>query len=306
MSRANQERLVQINAIIEEYRSQGYTLTLRQLYYQLVSRDVIPNLQAEYKKLGVLLTKGRMAGVVDWDAIEDRIRVPKLPYYNTSVEEALQDAERQYRLDRQDGQDCYIEVWCEKDALSQVLYRVTHKYHIRLMVNRGYSSTTAMHDAFKRYRHRAGQRLVLLYVGDHDPSGLDMLRDIRERLVEFGVAVEVVPVALTKEQIEEHDPPPNPAKVTDPRAGDYIAVHGAVSWEVDALPPQTLHKLIEDAVLERIDEDLYIEQLDKEVHDKGQLKRIAKHIDEMDALVQKHEQAALKRAKKSKKGKKKK
>ena len=237
LSKKNIERLHLVNSILEEYRLEGYTLTLRQLYYQLVSRDVIPNKQAEYKKLGTLLTKGRMAGVVDWDAIEDRVRMPKLPYYSRDIEDALQDTVDQYRLDRQANQGVYIEVWCEKDALSQVLYRVTSEYHIRLMVNRGYSSTTAMHDASKRFYRNSYKDLFILYVGDHDPSGLDMLRDIEDRLREFGISVKVVPVALTREQIDEFNPPPNPAKITDPRAGWYIEEHGDVSWEVDALPP---------------------------------------------------------------------
>jgi len=277
LSKKNIERLHLVNSILEEYRLEGYTLTLRQLYYQLVSRDVIPNKQAEYKKLGNLLTKGRMAGVVDWDAIEDRVRVPKLPYWCKDIEDALSDTADQYRLNRQAEQGTYIEVWCEKDALSQVLYRVTSEYHVRLMVNRGYSSTTAMHDASKRFRaaSRRGQDCVILYVGDHDPSGLDMLRDIESRLKEFGQWVEVIPVALTKEQIDEHNPPPNPAKVTDPRAGDYIAEHGNVSWEVDALPPQVLHRLIESGILHYIDEELYNEQIDQEEEDKKTLSTFA-------------------------------
>jgi len=278
MSRKNQERLELINSIIEEYRAQGYRLTLRQLYYQLVSRDVIPNKQSEYNKLSTLLTKGRMAGVVDWSAIEDRIRVPKLPYYAEDIADALRDITNSYRLDRQAGQSVYVEVWCEKDALSQVLYRVTSQYHVRMMVNRGYSSTTAMHDAYERFdlAQSEGKELVILYVGDHDPSGLDMLRDIHDRLIDFGLNVDVVPVALTEAQIDEHNPPPNPAKITDPRAGEYIALHGNTSWEVDALPPQVLHKLVEQAILDRIDIDEYEQALEQEDEDKKALRAFQK------------------------------
>ena len=81
LSRANVEKLEIVNDIIKEYVSQGYRLTLRQLYYQLVSRDIVPNIQSEYSKLSGLLVKGRMGGEVDWSAIEDRIRVPFLPYW---------------------------------------------------------------------------------------------------------------------------------------------------------------------------------------------------------------------------------
>jgi len=279
LSKKNIARLHEVNEIIEEYAEQGYALTLRQLYYQLVSRDMIPNKKAEYNKLGTLLTKGRMAGVVDWDAIEDRIRVPRIPYSVRNIADALNDTVEQYRLNRQKGQEIYIEVWCEKDALSNVLSRVTEEYHIRLMVNRGYSSCTAMHDAYNRFEIN-GQGGTILYIGDHDPSGLDMLRDIKDRLLEFGVTVDVVPVALTREQIEEHDPPENPAKFSDPRADWYIAEHGDSSWEVDALPPQVLHELLTDAIESRIDMDAFEAMKEQEEEDVDKLNEMIEQVQE--------------------------
>jgi hypothetical protein len=234
LSKANKARLEMVNNILEEYQADGYVLTLRQLYYQLVSRDVIPNKQIEYTRLSNVLKKGRMAGVVDWDAIEDRVRKPQLPYWVHDIPDAIDDFIRQYRLDRMKGQAQRVEVWVEKDALSNVLSRVTRKYHCQLMVNRGYSSVSAMYDAYKRLNDGD----TILYFGDHDPSGLDMIRDIRERLYSFnGLDIEVVPVALTMEQIRKFNPPPNPTKVQDPRAGWYIEQWGHTSWELDALPP---------------------------------------------------------------------
>src|SRR3990167_2396926 len=140
LSPKNKNQLEIINSIIEEYAEEGYTLTLRQLYYQLVSRDIIPNQQKEYAKISTLLVKGRMAGIVDWEAIEDRIRVPHIPYWVHGVQDAINDTINQYRLNRQDNQEVYIELWIEKDALSGVLQSITEHYHINLMVNRGYSS----------------------------------------------------------------------------------------------------------------------------------------------------------------------
>ena len=105
MSAKNKERLDYINEIIEEYQDQGYTLTLRQLYYQLVSRDVIPNKQNEYAKLSTLLKEGRMAGIVDWDAIEDRLRQPSRPAAFESPRDIIDAAVNQYRKDRQNQQD---------------------------------------------------------------------------------------------------------------------------------------------------------------------------------------------------------
>lgn len=269
LSKANKVRLEQINGILEEYVEDGYVLTLRQLYYQLVSRDIIPNQQIEYVRLSNILKKGRMAGIVDWDAIEDRVRKPQIPYWVHDIPDAINDTVRQYRLNRMKGQDSNIEVWVEKDALSNVLERVTQKYHLRLMVNRGYSSCSAMYDAFRRLR--SGD--TILYFGDHDPSGLDMIRDVRERLQDFGIEVDVVPVALTMEQIKKFNPPPNPTKVSDPRADWYISQWGYTSWELDALPPKELISLCETEVLARIDLDLYNDMVEQEQNDIAELKR---------------------------------
>lgn len=276
MNKANEERFQVINDIIEEYQAQGYRLTLRQLYYQLVSRDIIANQLREYSKLSDLLVKGRMAGIVDWEAIEDRVRVPYLPYYADDIHDALSDLINQYRLDRQEGQDNYIEAWVEKDALSGVLKRVTQKYHVRLMVNRGYSSATAMHDAYKRIAAAEGRGQVghILYLGDHDPSGLDMVRDIRERLEEFGVNPVVQPIALTDAQIKKYNPPPNPAKLKDPRATWYVDKYGYTSWEVDALRPDVLNKLVSDSIEDLIDLEQFNAVLDQEEKDKEKLRNV--------------------------------
>ena len=277
LSEQNTERLHTINEIIDEYADEGYKLTLRQLYYQLVSRDIVENKLAEYAKLSTLLVKGRMAGVVDWEAIEDRIRVPYIPYWVHGISDALNDTIRQYRLDRMKGQDSYIELWVEKDALSGVLRRITEEFHINLMVNRGYSSCTAMHDAFERIERAEDEdkEATILYLGDHDPSGLDMIRDIEERLEEFGVHPDVVSIGLTMAQIKKYNPPPNPAKVSDPRAKNYIREFGSTSWEVDALNPKILHALVRKNVEKRIDIDLFNKQIKQEKVDKAKLEKIA-------------------------------
>jgi hypothetical protein len=210
-----------------------------------------------------MLKKGRMAGIVDWDSIEDRVRVPKIPYWVKDVQDAIDDTISQYRLDRMKEQSKKIEIWVEKDALSSVLYRISSKYHVRLMVNRGYSSVSAMYDASKRLN--SGD--VILYFGDHDPSGMDMIRDIRERMVDFEKIVEVIPIVLTMEQIRQFNPPPNPAKITDPRAKWYIEKYGHISWELDALPPKELISLAENAILDIIDIQKYNHVLEKEKQD---------------------------------------
>lgn len=279
LSKGNMARLEDINEIIKSYQCQGYVLTLRQLYYQLVSRDIIPNKLAEYSKLSTLLKEGRMGWIVDWNAIEDRLRQPYIPYSVDDIEDAIDDTVKQYRLDRMLGQDTYIEVWVEKDALSGVLKRITKKYHINILVNRGYSSASAMFDAYNRFDNalaRDKSSVRILYLGDFDPSGLDMIRDIDSRIREFFAPharfwdvgdyldFEIVPIALTREQINQYNPPPNPAKRTDPRAANFIRDEWTTSWEVDALKPEILNQILEDAILENLDLEQYENMLAKE------------------------------------------
>lgn len=271
---ANKERLEIINGIIEEYLADDYVMTLRQLYYQLVSRDIIPNQAKEYAKLSTLLKQGRMAGIVDWDAIEDRGRQPKIPWSTDGIADALETIHDQYRLDRMSTQDRYIEIWVEKDALSNVMRRVTDQYHVRLMVNKGYSSCSAMHEAFIRFKSHHKQR-VLLYFGDHDPSGKDMVRDIRDRLTEFGLRnFTVENPALNMDQIRQYNLPENPAKISDPRAVEYIREYGDSSWELDALEPPVLVKIVEDALLNHLSLRRWNEKIKQEKEDKIELLRL--------------------------------
>ena len=129
--------LGEITEVVDEYSAQGYKLTLRQLYYQLVSKEIIPNQQKMYAKLSTILTDARMCGQVDWDVIEDRVRVPKKPSEWQGIKDIMRAAAMGYRTDRHRGQGNYVEVWVEKDALSGVLLPITEEYHVTLMVNQG-------------------------------------------------------------------------------------------------------------------------------------------------------------------------
>lgn len=301
LSKSNLERLDRINTIVDSYKAQGYVMTLRQLYYQLVTKNVIPNVSSEYAKLSTLLKEGRMAGIVDWDAIEDRLRTPYTPASFDSPEDILDACINQYQMPRQNGQDIYLEVWIEKDALSGVLKRVTKQYHVPIIVNRGYSSASAMYDAFKRFKNafERNQEVKILYLGDFDPSGLDMIRDIHDRCIDFirgyynmddentalsmdDFSFEVVPIALTMDQIRQYDPPENPAKKTDPRSRDFIKTHGGSSWEVDALPPDVLDQLLHTWIRRYIDIDQFEHIIQEEKHGRKQLRALKLLIDDVD------------------------
>ena len=273
-------------AIIEDYAAQGYRLTLRQLYYQLVARDLLPNSQRDYKRLGDLIVKARMAGYIDWESIVDRGRVPVVPAEWDSPRSILVSAAESYRLDRWSGQAWYVEVWCEKDALSSVLEPVCDRYHIRFLANRGYSSASAMFDASRRFADagKSGKKVALIYLGDHDPSGMDMTRDIMDRQREFlrgsGLAeMTIHRLALNLNQVQTYNPPPNPAKLSDSRARSYIAQYGYESWELDALEPQTLDQLTSSAILQYLDQPLYDERLRVEELHKDAIMSIADSTD---------------------------
>ena len=272
--------LSEIITVVEDYHSQGFKLTLRQLYYQLVVKEILPNKQAMYAKLSKILSDARMCGQVDWDIIEDRVRVPKMHSEWDDIQDLVNSAIHSYRKNRMDGQDNYVEVWVEKDALSGVLSPITDEYHVHLMVNRGYSSVSAMHDAALRFERATnqGKDCTILYLGDHDPSGLDMIRDIRDRLCGFGIDIQVQAIALTKQQIDQYQPPPNPAKITDPRANDYITQHGKVSWELDALTPNVLHELLRTNLEELIDMEKYNVIISEEEEEKEKLVELAESV----------------------------
>jgi hypothetical protein len=261
------------NDIIKDYTEQSLKLTLRQLYYQLVTKNVVPNTEKSYQRLSGLISNARLAGLMDWSAIEDRTRLPHTPSEFEDLGDLVNAAIRSYRLPRWEGQEHYAELWVEKDALAGVLSPLAREFHITLMVNRGYSSQTAMYEASKRFVARPEDtKPVLFYLGDHDPSGEDMVRDIRDRLEMFvGEPVEVQKLALTMAQVEKFNPPPNPAKLSDTRAAAYIEKYGDSSWEVDALPPQELSRIIRKAFKAIIDKDKLDVVLAKEEKDKQKL-----------------------------------
>lgn len=239
----------QANEIIEDYQAEGYDLTLRQLYYQFVARDIIPNRQTEYKKLGSVINDARLAGLIDWESIVDRTRSYEALGHWDDPAGILRSAALSYGIDTRSDQEDYVEVWVEKDALVGVIEKACSPLDVGYLSCRGFVSQSAMWRAAQRFMdHEPEQNTILIHLGDHDPSGVDMTRDIQDRLEMFGSSVEVKRIALNMDQIEEYNPPPNPVKFTDSRSGPYIAEYGDKSWELDALDPRVLVELITEEV----------------------------------------------------------
>lgn len=245
----NRQVVDQANDIIREYSVQGYDLTLRQLYYQFVARDLLANNMKSYKRLGKIISDARRMGLIDWDYIVDRTRFVRGPQSWSSPAEIVESCAAQYDVDWWADQDSRVEVWIEKDALVGVLQTACAPWHCPYFSCRGYVSDSEIWASAQRMSSiaRKGQTTIVLHLGDHDPSGVDMSRDIEERLLLFASrkdSIEVRRVALTMPQIEEVEPPPNPAKTTDSRFRQYAAKYGDESWELDALDPTYISKLI--------------------------------------------------------------
>jgi hypothetical protein len=248
------------NTIIEEYNAQGFQLTLRQLYYQFVSRDIIPNTEKSYKNLGNVISDARLAGLIDWLAIVDRTRGLKGNSHWDSPRDIVETCASQFKLDLWEDQEERVEVWIEKDALIGVIERPCRDLDVPYFSCRGYTSQSEMWIASQRlagYRE-AGQRTIIIHLGDHDPSGIDMSRDIEDRLSIFthgNAPDEFRRIALNMPQVKKYNPPPNPAKLTDSRCQGYMGKFGSKSWELDALEPKVLEALIRKNVEEFIDMD---------------------------------------------------
>lgn len=280
LSPAAMEVVDRANAICAEYAAQGYTLTLRQLYYQFVSKALIPNRSQSYDRLGRIITDARVGGLLDWRYITDRGRELQGDFagYAETPEELVLRAAEGYFEDLWDDQPRRIEVWIEKEALIDVAGRACRNMRVAHFACKGYVSVSEMREAGVRLQeHRdAGREPLILHLGDHDPSGIDMTRDIRERLEMFSRGpVEVKRIALNMDQVEQYNPPPNPAKVTDSRARDYIETYGTSSWELDALEPNVLVALIQGEIRAVMNDEAWSDAVAQEREERQKIVAVA-------------------------------
>lgn len=283
------ERLEQVQQIVNEYQGQGLSLTLRQLYYQMVSRDFIPNKQKEYNKMSDLISNGRRAGLIDWDAIEDRTRSLVGYRHFESPSDAVMQAARGYGIDLLEDQDVYLECWVEKDALKDLVGRACGRYDVNYFSCRGFTSDSEIYKAGRRLRYKieTGKTVTILHLGDHDPSGIDMSRDILERLEMFGEIpnkIDFRRIALNMNQIRKFSPPPNPAKETDTRFKSYAEKYGFTSWELDALEPSVFMNLITTEIEDVIDLDRFKAREKLEADQRERLIETAKRLTEEKAI----------------------
>ena len=250
-----------------------------------MSRDLIQNKQSEYKRLGGIISDARLAGLVDWEAIEDRTRNLQMNYHNTDPGQAVQDSLDQFLLNKWLDQPYRPEIWIEKEALTGVIGQICRSLDVPFFACKGYTSQSEMWRAAERFYSyiEDGQQPVIIHLGDHDPSGIDMTRDINDRHNIFiskytlDASVKIVRIALNYDQVEEYNPPPNPAKLTDTRADKYVKEYGDSSWELDALEPRVIRDLIRDTVDEFIDHDLMQATKDQETEYRKVLENVVEN-----------------------------
>lgn len=270
------------DAIITDYGKQGFRLTIRQLYYQLVARGHIENTVRSYNNVVGMMTKARLAGLIDWDAIEDRTRDVIQRSHWPSGGALLQACAKQYFEDMWEDQDYRVFVMVEKEALAGVLEPICNEWDCPLLPARGYPSATTLREFAKQRILNSQQQIVVLHLGDHDPSGMDMSRDLAERLSLFSrerVHIDFRRIALNMDQVEEQSPPPNPAKVTDTRFDKYQEQYGDESWELDALSPTYLHELVSTEVAGLVDMERWDARTAKIEDVRARLSTIADNFD---------------------------
>lgn len=279
-TKAHEWVIRQANKIIAEYLEAGYTLTLRQIHYQFVARDLYENTQANYKRLGNILDAARKAGLVDWEAIEDRTRILRRVGVWDGPEKALERIRDNFKLDPWDEQPTLrrVEVWVEKDAAVGIVQPTCDDLRVPYFSCRGYSSSSGLYDAGKRLAayHAAGYETVVLYLGDHDPSGVQMTEVSEDRVNMYARhQIDFRRIALTLPQIEEFSPPPNFVKETDSRTKWYIDRFSTEDcWELDALSPKTVDQIIRDQIEPLIDREAWDKTLATEEEHRSTLSEI--------------------------------
>jgi len=251
-------------------------MTVRQVFYRLVAAQVVENCRSQYQAVSNILVDARKEGIVPWDWIEDRLRRPRAVGMWADLADFAEVAARAYRRNVWANQPVYLECWLEKDALSGIFEDTLHDYGVTLNVGRGYDGWDSIRNAAFRYGGGAG--VVVLYFGDFDPSGEDMVRSLRERLAFFQSCPQIIKCALTMDDIEEYDLPPDFTKETDARRAKFVERWGDVSVELDALPVDVLRARIAAEVEERMDMEKLAEVREVEERERTRLKEVLRRV----------------------------
>jgi predicted component of type VI protein secretion system len=275
-----QEILRHVSEILNQYK--GASFTVRQLYYQLVSKGIIANTISSYKRLSRILSNARKEGVIPFEAIVDRTRTPiKAPSWD-GLKSYLKGMKQKYKKSKWKNQKHYVEVWLEKDALRNIVESVTQFYDVYLIIGRGYPSLTLLYEAAERFK-KIKKPIWILYLGDHDPSGLDIHRSIKENLIRhFGIKrknLHLRKVAITLRQIKKFKLPPSPTKSTDLRTKKFLQKYGNSCVELDALPREVLEEELKKNIEKLLNNKKFKKRLKVEEKEVKKLKELIEKIE---------------------------
>lgn len=293
----SQKLLTKIIQITEDYAADNLDLSLRQLFYVLTDLHLIPKTVKGYKNLGNLITDARLTGLIDWDVIRDRSRTALHSSHCDDITKVVNDMKWGFKVDMWQRQAHYIEVFVEKQSLEGVLEPVCYDMDVTFTSNKGYSSSSAVYDASKRYLAAAelGKKLHIIYLGDHDPSGIDMSRDIDDRFNRFMSTVQegfvhtddelnsIDPrpyhlnrLALNMDQVRKLHLQSSPSKPKDLRLKSYVQRFKTKKcWELAAIEPRKMAKLVKDSISSLIDFKIWDEDKAREDKARAELQQFS-------------------------------
>lgn len=247
-------RLIDAAASILE---QEHPMTIRQLFYRLVGTGQIDNTKQEYQRVSRLMTIARRDGRCEYGWIVDRSRPEYTPNVWENAAAYAEAIKRSYRRDCWQDQPCHIEVWTEKDAITSSIEPVTRELGVTVRVFRGFSSTTLANEIAETFSE-IDKDIHVFYLGDHDPSGIDIERDILDRVGDFsgGLALfDIKRLAIHAADIQRFNLPTQKVKTKDRRHGGFLQHHGDKCVELDALPPNELRRRVREAIEVLIDRE---------------------------------------------------
>jgi hypothetical protein len=230
-------------------------MTLRQLFYRLVSTGIIENDRNHYQMMSRVMTKARDDGRCDFDAIVDRSRPEYCREAFADPAAYLKAVARSYHKDYWRSQPYYCEVWVEKDAIVGCIEETTDELGVKVRVGRGFQSTTRAHEIAEYFDSLDDlKQIQIYYLGDHDPSGRMIEDDLRRRIENYTFKnFTLRRLAIFREDIEVFNLPPLRVKPSDSRARGFVAEHGRECVELDALPPEELRSRVRRAIGNLID-----------------------------------------------------
>jgi hypothetical protein len=273
-ARKPQRRSLALREAISDVAAEYDRMSVRQLFYQLVSRGVVEKTERAYKRVCDAAVQMRLNGSLDFRKVTDGHRSRRLVYAHSSLHDALQNAHDLYRRNYWLDQPRHVEVWCEKDALSGVIAPVCDRYGVPYVATRGFPSITLLYDSAQAMT-ATGKPATVFYFGDHDASGHSISDGLEKTLRHFGADATVQRIALNPDLIHAYALPTRPGKLTDSRQAGFAARFGGASVELDALPPDLLTALVERSIASEIDREAWQRIAETEALEAATLESIA-------------------------------